>query len=57
MNFYARKCILYEGDASLIPKNRFDVCQFCGKEFEREETLAVHVMEEHDSLIGNDDEE
>jgi hypothetical protein len=45
----------------LIPENRFDVCQFCGKKFEREETLAVHVMEEHDSLIGSggddDDEE
>jgi hypothetical protein len=43
----------------LTPKNRFDVCQFCGKKFEREETLAVHVMEEHDSLIGSgaDDED
>jgi hypothetical protein len=37
----------------LIPENRFDVCQFCGKKFEREETLAVHVMEEHDDLIGS----
>jgi hypothetical protein len=36
----------------LIPENRFDVCQFCGKKFEREETLAVHVLEEHDDLIG-----
>jgi hypothetical protein len=41
----------------LTPKNRFDVCQFCGKEFEREETLAVHVMEEHDSLIGSGDDD
>jgi hypothetical protein len=25
----------------------FDVCQFCGKEFEREETLAIHILYEH----------
>jgi len=25
----------------------FDVCQFCGKEFETEETLALHVQYEH----------
>jgi hypothetical protein len=37
----------------LIPENKFDVCQFCGKKFEREETLAVHVLEEHDDLIGS----
>jgi hypothetical protein len=41
----------------LIPENRFDVCQFCGKKFDREETLAVHVMEEHDSLIGSGDDD
>ena len=41
----------------LIPENRFDVCQFCGKKFEREETLALHVFEEHDDLIGNGDDE
>jgi hypothetical protein len=41
----------------LTPENRFDVCQFCGKKFEREETLAVHVMEEHDSLIGSGDDD
>jgi hypothetical protein len=41
----------------LIPENKFDVCQFCGKKFEREETLAVHVIEEHDYLIGSDDDD
>ncbi|HKH87105.1 MAG TPA: hypothetical protein VKA40_11205 [Nitrososphaera sp.] len=41
----------------LTPENRFDVCQFCGKKFEREETLAVHVMGEHDSLIGSGDDD
>jgi hypothetical protein len=41
----------------LIPEDKFDVCQFCGKKFDREETLAVHVMEEHDSLIGSDDDD
>jgi hypothetical protein len=41
----------------LIPENRFDVCQFCRKKFEREETLAVHVMEEHGSLIGSGDDD
>jgi hypothetical protein len=43
----------------LISEDKFDVCQFCGKKFDREETLAVHVIEEHDSLIGSegDDEE
>jgi hypothetical protein len=25
----------------------FDVCQFCGKEFETEETLAIHIQYEH----------
>jgi hypothetical protein len=41
----------------LISENKFDVCQFCGKKFDREETLAVDVIEEHDSLIGSDDNE
>jgi hypothetical protein len=45
------------GEVLLIPENRFDVCQFCGKKFEREETLAVHVSEEHDDLIGGNDGE
>jgi hypothetical protein len=31
--------------ALIICENRFNICQFCGKKFEREETLAVHVME------------
>jgi hypothetical protein len=25
----------------------FDLCQFCGKEFETEETLAFHIQYEH----------
>jgi hypothetical protein len=31
------------------PKKKlgFDICQFCGKEFETEETLAIHVQYEH----------
>jgi hypothetical protein len=38
------------------PREQIDVCQFCGKKFEREEILAIHVLQEHDYLIGNDDD-
>ena len=45
------------GEVLLISEDKFDVCQFCGKRFDREETLAVHVIEEHGSLIGSEEEE
>lgn len=35
----------------------FDVCQFCGKEFDREETLAIHIQYEHlDEITSGKDE-
>jgi hypothetical protein len=41
----------------IVPENKFDVCQFCGRKFEREEPLAIHIMQEHGDLIGSDDDE
>ena len=39
----------------LISKDKFNVCQFCGKRFSRAEILAVHVEYEHGNEIGTED--
>jgi hypothetical protein len=54
---YTRKCIYSNKRRSIAnPREQIDVCQFCGKKFEREEILAIHVLQEHDYLIGSDDD-
>ncbi len=38
-----------------ISKERYNVCQFCHKEFERAEILAIHVEQNHADEIGKED--
>jgi hypothetical protein len=38
-----------------ISKERYNVCQFCHKEFERAEMLAIHVEQNHADEIGKED--
>jgi hypothetical protein len=39
----------------LISKERYNVCQFCDEEFEREEILAIHIMQKHSDELADKD--